>query len=120
MKKFSFFPVLLVALFMVLGITAKAQELVPPTKGLYLVEDAVINLKKTANLYTEKAVNAKSGLVTSMKIRIGEMMLEPLKSGVTTSIALSNALSQVNANTESRRLAVAEVESFYKNLLRKS
>ncbi|MCB9309962.1 MAG: hypothetical protein H6567_07895 [Lewinellaceae bacterium] len=119
MKKFSFFPVLLVALFMVLGINAKSQDLVDPVKGQAIVENAIVDLQKSAGQLTSNATQAKNGLVNDLKIKVGEMMLEPLKSGVPTASAISDAIAKVGASSDFRRQAVAEVESYYKTLLLK-
>lgn len=122
MKKFNFFPVLLVALFMVLGLTAQAQTYFPSQKALGVVENQLVILKKT---YPQASVGDKATqdnvafTVHSMKVVVGESMLEPLKLGNPTESVLSATFARINpGSNQTRKAIVAEVELFYKNLLK--
>ena len=120
MKKFSFFPVLLVALFMVMGFGAQAQDYVPVEKARALVQSTVTDLQNSASSLTQKAsTNGKAVLVESLKVSFGEAMLKPLENGSRVDDAFSVALSNISSNVPSRSAAIAEVETFYRNLLQK-
>ena len=120
MKKFSFFPVLLVALFMVMGFAANAQEYVPTEKARALVQATIADLESSAPSATMNAsTNSKTVLVHSLKISFGESMLKPLENGSRVADAFNVALSNVSSNDSKRAAAIAEVETFYRKLLQK-
>jgi hypothetical protein len=123
MKKCNFFAVLVTALFMFVGFAANAQY-VPSVKArdivTHTVKDLTKNVPAAAQTGQATAVSTAANRVHTLKIKVGNLMLKPLEQGRSVEDALASALSQFNpGNVAERRQALNEVESFYKNLLKK-
>lgn len=122
MKKFNFFPVLLVALFMILGLTANAQTYVPSLKALNRIEGELVNLEKTypqSNLSAPATQGNAAFTLHSMKVAVGESMLVPLKSGSSVELVLASTFGRIDAGGNADRQAIiSEVEFFYRTLLK--
>jgi hypothetical protein len=124
MKKCNFLAVLVTALFMFIGFASNAQYL-PSTKALSVVTSTVENLRKnppaagqTANA---TATSIAATRVHSLKIKVGDLMIKPLEQGRSVDDALASALASFNpGNITERKQALVEVETYYKNLLKKS
>lgn len=124
MKKCNFLAVLVTALFMFLGLAANAQYL-PSTKASYLVASTVEGLKKNPPVAGQTAhttaASVAANRVHSLKIKVGEALILPLKEGRSVDDAIVSVMSTLNpGNVAERKVAMQEVEAFYKNLLKKS
>lgn len=124
MKKCNFLAVLVTALFMFLGLAANAQYL-PSSKAAYLVASTVESLKKNPPAAGQAAhttaTSVAANRVYSLKIKVGELLIQPLKEGRSVDDAIVSVISTFNpGNIAERKFAVQEVEAFYKNLLKKS
>ncbi|MBK8625779.1 MAG: hypothetical protein IPN86_09530 [Saprospiraceae bacterium] len=109
---------------MFVGFAANAQYL-PATKARNVVTSTVQNLKKDVPVAAQTGQATPAAIaanrVHSLKIQIGDLMMKPLEQGRSVEDALTLALSQFNpGNNAERKQALTEVESFYKNLLKKS
>lgn len=109
---------------MFIGFAANAQQYVPSVKARDIVTHTVKDLKTNAPAATMTGQvtsgSASANMVHSLKIKVGDLMLKPLEQGRSVEDALASALSQFNpGNAAQRRQALNEVESFYKNLLKK-
>lgn len=124
MKKCNFLAVLVTALFMFLGFASNAQTL-SPDKAMRVVQTTVESLKKNPPVAGQTAhataTSIAANRVYSLKIKVGDLMIKPLEQGRSVDEAISSAIATFNpGNVAERKQALVEVESFYRNLLKKS
>ena len=109
MKKFSFFSVLFVALFMCLSFDSSAQY-VTNEKAVGLIEQEISNQKSTNAAQASTLKASRAGVVKNLIISVGSQMLEPIKAGGSVGTVLSTTIGRFNAaNNPERNAIVAEV-----------
>lgn len=119
MKKFNFLSVLVVALLMFLGSNIQAQDFMPPSKAVYVVQNDVETLSNSSAAQSTNSVLNAEALITQLKIAVGHEMIPLLKGGSSVETALTTATSKFRSNDQTRNAKVAEVDLYYRNLLKK-
>jgi len=121
MKKCNFFTVFITGLFMFLGFAASTQYL-PSDKASSVVESTVIDLKNNppAPQRVDQDAVANQGEIAlyNLKIVVGQNLIKPLATGKSVDEAIRSAVAPFASNDAFRNSVVAEVETFYRNLLK--
>jgi hypothetical protein len=120
MKKFKFLVAFFTMLTMFVSFDLIAQEMMPAPKAYTVVANEIETLQKNSYAATANAVQAPREMaVNSLKIVVGEGMLDDLKRGRDVRSTIADSIAKVSSNISERQSIVSEVELFYVNLLRK-
>jgi hypothetical protein len=120
MKKCNFFAVFITGLFMFIGFAASAQ--MTPQKASSIVESTVTDLKNNPpapqSVNQDAVANQGEIALYNLKIVVGQNLIKPLGNGKSVDEAIRTAVSPFVSNDAFRNSVVAEVETFYRNLLK--
>jgi len=121
MKKCNFFAVFITGLFMFIGFAANAQYL-PSSKAMSVVESTVIDLKNNPpapqSVDQDAVSNQGEIALYNLKIVVGQNLIKPLGNGKSVDEAIRISIAPFPGNDAFRNSVVAEVETFYRNLLK--
>ena len=103
------------------GFAASAQFL-PSKKAMFVVESTVTDLLNTPPILSGNGEitpsNVGPNLTHSLKIKVGRSMIKPLGNGKAVEDVIRDAIAPFVSNDPFRNSVVAEVETFYRNLLK--
>jgi len=122
MKKCNFFAVFITGLFMFLGFAANAQSYLPSNKAMSVVESTVTDLKNNPpapqSVNQDAVANQGEIALYNLKIVVGQNLVKPLGNGKSVEEAIRSSVAPFVSNDPFRNSVVAEVETFYRNLLK--
>jgi len=122
MKKCNFFAVFITGLFMFLGFAAGAQSYLPSNKAMSVVESTVTDLKNNPpapqSVNQDAVANQGEIALYNLKIVVGQNLVKPLGNGKSVEEAIRSSVAPFVSNDPFRNSVVAEVETFYRNLLK--
>lgn len=117
MKKFNFFQVSLLALFMIFGFDLSAQNYKPIDEAMVVTETAVSQFSaKSTSLTTNTNANTFNSATKGMRNVVGKALLNELKSSGNVGASLDK-LATLVVVPAARAAYKADAISYYRTLL---